>query len=68
MSNPFLGYVLQFEVNKRSKVTINIMKTTDISFRGEISNFFSEMSCASACIVGLIMVESNIKCTKQECR
>ena len=38
MSNPFLGYVLQFEVNKRSKVTINVMKTTDISFRGEISN------------------------------
>ena len=57
MSNPFLVYVLQFEVNKRSKVTINVVKTTDIRFRGEISNF-SEMSCASACIVGLTMIES----------
>ena len=57
MSNPFLGYVLQFEVNKRSKVTINVMKTTDIRFRGEISNF-SELSFASACMVGLTMIES----------
>ena len=41
MSNPFLGVFLQFEVNKRSKmVTINAMKTTDIRFRGEISNSF----------------------------
>ena len=57
MSNPFLGYVLQFEVNKRSKVTINVMKTTDFRFRGEISNF-CELSCASACMVGLTMIES----------
>ena len=40
MSNPFLGYTLQFEVNKRSKVMISVMKTTKIRSRGEISNFF----------------------------
>ena len=33
------------------------MKTTDIRFMGEISNF-SELSCASACMVGLTMIES----------
>ena len=38
MSNPFLGEILQFEVNKRSKVMIRVMKTTKI--RGEISNLF----------------------------
>ena len=57
MSNPFLGYILQFEVNKRSKVMISVIKTTKIRFRGEISNF-SELTCASACMVGLIMIES----------
>ena len=40
MSNPFLGYILQFEVNKRSKVMISVMKTTKIRFRGEISIVF----------------------------
>ena len=41
MSNPFLGYIWQFEVNKRSKVMISVMKTTKIRFRGEISNFLN---------------------------
>ena len=58
MSNPFLGYILRFEVNKRSKVMIRVMKTTKIRFRGEISNFFSGLRCASACMVGLIRIES----------
>ena len=48
---------MQFEVNKRSKVMINVMKTTEIRFRGVISNI-SELRCASACMVGLVMIES----------
>jgi len=57
MNNPFSGLFLQFEVNKRSKVTINVIETNDIRFRGEISNL-SELGFASAFMVGLIMIKS----------
>ena len=34
MNNLFLGLFLQFEVNKRSKVTINVIETTEVQREG----------------------------------